>query len=100
MTSSYCSTSGRRKAVWGPKRTVSALLLIFACATPNLAFAKPHGHPTRKVPGAPGYLVKNYKVDDQIGKHAKGSTTRVIVTLVPGATLPPEFKKYSLGTKL
>ncbi|HET6958536.1 MAG TPA: S8 family peptidase [Vicinamibacterales bacterium] len=50
--------------------------------------------------GTPGRFAKNYKVDDQIGKHSKGNTIRVIVALVPGATLPPEFKKYSRGTKL
>ena len=101
MTSSFCSTSGRRKAVWGPKRTASALLLAFACAAPSLAFAKTHRHePPRKVIGAPGHFVKDYKVDDQITRHSKNGFIRVIVTVVPGATLPPEFKKYSRGLTL
>ena len=89
----------RRKAVWGPKRTVLALLLILACMAPTLAFAKPHYREgTRKKAGAPSSRVRNYKVDDELSRRSAGrnqnSTTRVIVTLVDGAKLPTELKRY------
>jgi serine protease AprX len=47
--------------------------------------------------------VKNYKVDDELqrrrDRNVPGST-RVIVTLVPGATLPSDFKRFSLNRDL
>jgi subtilisin family serine protease len=54
--------------------------------------------------GAPGYNVKNYKLDDEVTKRAdRGNplhTSSVIVTLVPGAVLPPEFKRFARADKL
>ena len=95
----------RRKAVWGPKRTLGALVVL--CVTGlavSPAAAAPRPRPTAKVPGAPGSLVKNYKLDDALTDRANrgnpAATTRVIVTLVPGAKLPNEFRKYALNTRL
>ena len=96
----------RRKAVWGPKRTVGALcLLLVAGLAASPADAKTHSRQApKKQAGAPGAFVKNYKIDDaltDVADHANPNlTTRVIVTLVPGATLPNEFKKYTRNTKL
>ena len=89
----------RRKAVWGPKRTVLALLITSACLAPTLAFAKPHSaEGAAKKAGAPSSRVKNYTIDDELvrrsGDRNKNNTTRVIVTLVPGATLPAAFKQF------
>jgi serine protease AprX len=66
---------------------------------PNLAFAKPHNREgARKRDGAPSSRVKNYKIDDELtarsGDRNQNRTTRVIVTLTPGAKLPAEFKRY------
>ena len=63
-----------------------------------------HQKAPHKRPGAPGFNVKNYKVDDEVTKRAdRGNplrTSSVIVTLVPGAVLPPEFKKFARADKL
>jgi serine protease AprX len=97
----------RRKAVWGPKRTLAALAVF--CVT-GLAVSPADAKPrhqrqaARKTAGSPGGFVKNYKLDDTLTDHAnRGNarlTTRVIVTLNPGQTLPGEFRKYALNRKL
>ena len=96
----------RRKAVWGPKRTVGALcLLLVGGLLVSPADAKTHSRQApKKQAGAPGSFAKNYRIDDTLSDVAlhgnPNLTTRVIVTLVPGATLPNEFKKYTRNTKL
>jgi serine protease AprX len=106
MTSSYSESPGRRKAVWGPKRIISALLIAIACLAPAVADAKTHfGHAHSKKPGQPGKFVKFYKgLDNELinrSKDRNGSiNTRVIVMLKPGAELKPEFMKFSRGSNL
>jgi serine protease AprX len=97
----------RRKAVWGPKRTVSALLLALTCAAPSAAFANTHTrHYERKKPGEPGKFVKIYKgLDSELTGRSKDKNgasfkTRVIVMMKPGATLKPEFMAYALPSSL
>jgi serine protease AprX len=95
MNPILCSPT-RRKAVWGPNRTVSALLITLACLAPTLAFAKPH---SAKRPGVPGARVRDYRLDRELTKRSEDrnprNTTRVIVTLLPGAKLPSEFRKFA-----
>src|SRR3954463_15785686 len=105
MTPTHHSSTSRRKAVWGPRRTISALLLAFTCMAPNFAAAKTHSHEApHKTPGAPGAAAKDYKLDGELTRRSKdkngSNVVRVIVTLVPGAQLPTEFKKYARSTKL
>src|SRR3954463_13129056 len=96
----------RRKAVWGPKRTLGALVVL--CVTGlavSPAAAKSHqSQAPKKTAGAPGAFVKNYKLDDVLTERSdRGNsalTTRVIVQLNPGEKLPAEFKKYALNRKL
>jgi len=99
----------RRKAVWGPKRTLALGALALFCVTGlgvSPAAAKPQHQQQgpKKAPGAPGALVKNYKLDNELSDRAdKGNasqTTRVIVELNPGVKLPGEFKKYALNKSL
>jgi len=108
----------RRKAVWGPKRTAAAALIAvfgFGFATTASAAgpgrfqnldkgSRHHRQAPHKRPGGPGFNVKNYKMDDEVTKRAdRGNplhTTSVIVTLVPGAKLPPEFKRWARADKL
>jgi serine protease AprX len=49
-------------------------------------------------PGVPGAQVKRYRLDDELTRRAEDKntrhTTRVIVTLVPGAKLPAAFERY------
>ena len=95
----------RHKAVWGLKRTVSAILVALTCMAPNVAAAKTHSHEAaRKKAGAPSQSVKQYKLDDELSQRSQdrngSNKTRVIVTLVPGAQLPSEFKRFARNTKL
>jgi len=98
----------RRKAVWGSKALLLALVLGLAGVTTDVAAAPKRQHHSREGakarPGVPGAQVKPYKLDDELNQRAsKGNvlnTTRVIVTLVPGAQLPSEFKKYARAGKL
>src|SRR5438270_2120246 len=90
--------STRRKAVWGPKRTLlAALAALLAVAAPAGA-AGNHSHQGKKArPGAPNSYAKNYKLDDELSRRTQrngGDVTNVIVTLVPGAQLPAEFKRF------
>src|SRR5262245_24188925 len=47
---------------------------------------------------------RNFKLDRELQQRAEGgkggNTTRVIVTLVPGADVPAEFKRFARGGKL
>ena len=100
MTIAHRHSPGRHKAVWGPKRTASALLVALTCLAPNVAAAKTHSHEAaRKKAGAPSQSVKDYKLDEELSRRSMdrngANTTRVIVTFVPGAQLPPEFKRFA-----
>ena len=90
----------RRKAVWGPKRTVAigVGLLILALA-PQAGAEERHGRSgERKQSGVRSGRVKDYRIDEELSKRStdrnKNATTRVIVTLVPGGRLPTEVKRY------
>ena len=95
-----CHSLSRRKAVWGPKRIASALLVTLACWAPSTTFAKPHNREgARKQSGVRSARVKDYRIDDELSKRANDrarstATTRVIVTLVPGGKLPKDVKRY------
>src|SRR5215208_3370690 len=95
----------RRKAVWGPKHIASALLFTLASLAPNTAAAETHARKgATKLPGVPSASVKAYKLDGELTRRANGrnslATTRVIVTMQPGAGLPSEFKKFARNGKL
>ena len=55
-------------------------------------------------PGVPGAHVKQYKLDDELSRRANDTnprhTTRVIVTLTPGAKLPAAFAKFAQNRNL
>src|SRR5476651_1448458 len=94
-------SSNRSKAVWGPKRTVSALLLLaFTCIAPSaMAADRHHARQGKKaVAGRPNSHVKAYKLDSELTVRAANranQTTRVIVELVQGQPLPSQFAKYA-----
>jgi serine protease AprX len=99
-------SSTRRKAVWGPKRTLLVALLMLFAAAPTTALASGHhSHQGKNTPaGQPNSFVHNYRMDDEITRRSSDKnashTTKVIVTLVPGAQLPPEFKRFDRGYNL
>jgi serine protease AprX len=108
MTASIQSPTPRRKAVWGPKRTIVALALA-ALVLPGVASAAPKApknqsqhrtEPKHAKPGLPSLRVDNSKLDSFLkGKKtsntASKETVDVIVTLNPGQDLPPAFKVYA-----
>src|SRR4051794_27105892 len=105
MESSFTQSVTRRKAVWGPKRSVSAFLVAITCMAPNFAAAKTHSHEApHKTAGVPGSAAKSYKLDNELTRRSNdrngSNTTRVIVTLVSGAQLPAEFKKFARNVSL
>jgi len=111
MNSFSSQSPGRHKAVWGPKRIVSTFLIALAVAAPTIASAGPrsnsrHRHYDRKKPGAPGKFVTFYKgLDTELSTRSKARnggnfTTRVIVTLKPGAELGREFQLYVRASNL
>jgi serine protease AprX len=116
MTSPLCAPKAlRRKAVWGPKRTLAVALLaafglsLNASAAPAKGSSNSHsnsgssesrhrGKASKAKPAGPNSFVKNQKLDDEIKKRSSGSsdrTLRVIVTLQPGAQLPFELRRFA-----
>jgi len=96
----------RRKAVWGPKATLAAFLAV-AMAFAPAAMAKDgkHGREGKKAkPGAPNSSVKYSRFDEEVVRRMKGKqddkTTKIIVSLMPGADLPPQFKRFVRGERL
>ena len=90
----------RQKAVWGPKRIIAIAALLLVGLAPNaMAEGRQHARQGRKaVAGRPNSEVKGYKLDHELtfrsANHAT-QTTRVIVELQPGATLPASFARYA-----
>jgi len=96
----------RRKAVWGSKALGLAFVMMFAGVATTVGAAPQHHdrQGAKAQPGVPGAYVKHYKLDDELSRRAEDKnprhTTRVIVTLVPGAKLPNEFKKFAQNRNL
>jgi len=95
----------RQKAVWGPKRMLVAVaLVVFGFSTNSMAAGNHIQSAAKAKPGVPGAHVKNYKLDDELTRRGTSgnplANSSVIVELMPGAQLPPEFKKYARGNKL
>ena len=80
----HMSLVARAKAVWSPRRRLLPLVaaLILALIVPS--FANAAGRAS--------------KLDGELTRRSQRNShevTRVIVTLVPGATLPQEFKRFA-----
>src|SRR5262245_57018189 len=94
----------RRKAVWGPKR-LAALLLALVFGLTTGAFAQEQGNSgghrsnvRNARPGRPHARVRGYKLDTEMQRRRSANPVErssVIVTLVPGADLPPQFKRFA-----
>jgi subtilisin family serine protease len=100
----------RRKAVWGPKRSLAAAAIavfLFGLAPSAIAAGrnsstpKPqHSRVAQKAkPGRPNSTVKSYKLDKELTLRSTNQnplrTTRAIVEFVPGTTVPAEFARYA-----
>src|SRR4051812_44427847 len=92
------------KAVWGAKAIISTTLVVLLGFASVVSAAGPHSRNARHAkPGVPGQSVKQYKLDDELTRRANRNpqaTSSVIVTLVPGAQLPSEFKKFARSLNL
>ena len=110
MTISPRLCPARRKAVWGPKRTVvtAALAILGLASTALAAGTNKHqssrhvGQPETHAPATPGRNVSGYKVDAELTRRKSNrplERTNVIVTLVPGAELPAEFRRFTRGSR-
>ena len=80
--------------LFAPLRTsASALLLLIV--TSNTSGAAP----TKATPASPGAFSRGYKLDarltDLAARGGSSAATPVIVELLAGAQLPPDFKKYA-----
>src|SRR5438132_20101 len=101
MNLSSSQLTARRKAVWGPKRPLIASLLVVVSFgfTPDATAKGRHIRiaPTAEA-GVPGAQVKGYKLDTELTTRSRrnwSQTTRVIVTLQPGAELPAEYQRFA-----
>ena len=108
--------SVRRKAVWGPKRILTALAIVpvvLLASTPDLlaegrnnrsnqqqrpAEGRQHYRQGPKAkPAQPSRRVKHYKLDEELTGRKHWSPlgrSSVIITLVPGAQIPPDLRQY------
>ena len=105
ITTTLTNLFHRRKAVWGPKRTLAVAAMLALGLVSNASAEGRHIRQAQKAnAGTPSRKVKNYKLDDELtNRSARNNplhTSSVIVTLVPGAQLPREFKKYARAGKL
>jgi serine protease AprX len=99
MIPSRIIRTSRRKAVWGPKRTLAALV-VAGLALGSNAYAAPGSGPRAARAGRPNSNAKSYKLDGELSKRSNRtlsalSKTRVIVELAPGQKLPLAFKQYA-----
>jgi len=105
MNPTFIARHVRRKAVWGPKRSVALFLLFVLGLAPAAAASGKHKKPAATVvPGVAGKKAQHPKLDhDATTRAEKGNpnaTTSVIVTLVPGGKLPADFAKFARKGKL
>src|SRR5207248_3507530 len=71
MTGPYCVGLCRRKAVWGPKRTLAATALLLLAFAPNAIAGGVHARAAHKAaPGRPNSIVKPYKLDGELAVRA------------------------------
>jgi serine protease AprX len=110
------SSNVRRKAVWGPKRTLAALLLLFTWGwAPDAsaggqdarervrarsrhfrqAATARHGQPNRRV--------RDYKVDERLTRRIRnqrrGETVDIIACLQPDRDLPLRYRRFARHAK-
>src|SRR4051812_3401708 len=98
MKLSTATPSARPKAVWGPRRILTAVALT-VCFSGTAATGPAEGKPRRKAqrvrPGAANGFVNSAKMDADVSRRATGltrfATADVIVPLENGADLPAAF---------
>jgi serine protease AprX len=88
--------------------TLSTVLLLGVPVAQAAGAPRETAHVHRTSPphvkaGRASAFVKDYKLDDEVSRRAGGNplhTSRVILELVPGSVIPPQFKAFVRGDKL
>ena len=98
--SSSTILSARRKAVWTLTRLVACSALVILGLSSNAIAEGRHNRAARKArPSAPNSNVQQYRLDKELSfralHHQALRTTHAIVTLKPGARLPPGLERFT-----
>jgi serine protease AprX len=98
--STLSTLSTRRKAVWGLHWLIAVVALAILGLSPNAIAAGRHSRPAAKArPSAPNSNVQHYRLDKELtfraDHHQALQTTHAIVTLQPGARLPPALARFT-----
>src|SRR5580765_2825534 len=102
-------TTTRAKAVWGPKRFVTAVAFVALALglTADAGAAGRHQRQGRRGrPAVPNAFVSHDKMDSEVARRVSSfnllglATADVIVTLENGAKLPAAFLRYSHNGEL
>ena len=80
-------------------KMVAAVALVVIGFAPDAMAGGRHARPARTAPPvAPNANVRGYRLDSdlefRVAHHSATRQTRAIVTLQPGAQLPPEFARF------
>jgi serine protease AprX len=98
--SALSTFSSRRKAVWGIKWfTAVAALLVMGLSSDAVAAGRHRRAARRAGPAAPNSNVQHYRLDKELTfrslHHQALRKTHAIVTLKPGAQLPPALARFT-----
>jgi len=104
MHSSHLSSllsSVRRKAVWSGRVVAVGALVLFAMPAPAAADGHHRRAAAKARPAAPNSNAREYRLDEELtfraAHHQALKKTRAIVTLQPGASLPPGLERFVTG---
>ena len=91
--------SARRKAVWTLMRLVASCTLVILGLSSNAIAEGRHDRAARKArPSAPNSNAQQYRLDKELSfravHHHALRKTHAIVTLKPGAQLPPALERH------
>src|SRR5713226_9118439 len=101
MLMSSTQPTSRRKAVWGPKRTIAAVALILFGLVPNATTQGQgqHRQGRKAQDGGPNSNGQDYRIDKELTSRAENRSgnhkSQVIVELQPGEKLPPQLAMYA-----
>jgi serine protease AprX len=103
MLPCFSHRTARRKAVWGPNRTLGFaavnLVALLALGADAFAAGSARAGAVRVRPGQPNSNVIAYRLDRELNRRAAiggaSETTRVIVEWQTGANIPPAFRRFA-----
>jgi len=92
--------STQRKTVWGLKRAIAFGTLVFLGLSSSALAEGRHSRPASTTrPAGPNSNVRHYRLDGELtfraAHHNAAKKTHAIVTLMPGAVLPPGLKRFT-----